>query len=72
MTEFLVTFLTPFKHATKLVEGIMSPSLHLTFKTYEHLFNYLDQIKQGIRLKNIKLAWIREVQTAIVLMWTKM
>ena len=72
LAEFLLHFLAPFNRATIVLQATKRPTLHETFETYEHLFNSIEDVRAQFILMKTKPDWIKQVQTAIDVMWDKL
>ena len=72
MCEFLVHFLGPFHAISILIQGTARASLHDTWVKYEEMFNCLDEVTHTLNEMTVLPPWIREVQTAIEKMWSKL
>src|SRR5213078_477814 len=72
MVEFLVQFLYPFMVANTTVQATSKPSLSDTWVVYEDLFNMLDDAKAALNELRVLPEWLKEAQTAIENMWTKL
>ena len=72
MVEFLVQFLYPFMVANTKVQATAKPSLSDTWVIYEDLFDMLDNAKAALNGLRVLPEWLKEAQTAIEKMWTKL
>ena len=72
MVEFLVQFLYPFMVANTKVQATAKPSLSDTWVIYEDLFDTLDDAKAALNGLRVLPEWLKEAQTAIEKMWTKL
>ena len=72
MVEFLVQFLYPFMVANTTVQETAKPSLSDTWVVYEDLFDTLDDAKAALNGLRVLPDWLKEAQTAIESMWTKL
>ena len=72
MVEFLVQFLYPFMVANTTVQATAKPSLSDTWVVYEELFDMLDDAKIALNQLEVLPEWLKEVRTAIEMMWTKL
>lgn len=72
MVEFLVHFLYPFMVANTVVQETARPSLHDTWVRYEEMFDCLDNAKMALNALTCFPNWLREVQTAVEKMWSKL
>ena len=72
MVEFLVQFLYPFMVANTKVQATAKPSLSDTWVIYEDVFDMLDDAKAALNGLRVLAEWLKEAQTAIEKMWTKL
>jgi len=72
MVEFLVQFLYPFMVANTTVQATAKPSLSDTWVVYEDMFDTLDDAKEALNMLEVLPEWLKEAQTAIENMWTKL
>jgi len=72
MVEFLVRFLYPFMVANTTVQATANPSLSDTWVVYEDLFDTLDDAKAALNGVRVLPDWLKEAQTAIESMWSKL
>src|SRR5579859_6066344 len=62
----------PIASISVAVQGTANASLHETWIKYEEMFNCLDEMKRAFNAMGTRPTWIREIQTAIEKMWSKL
>src|SRR5579859_1128670 len=62
----------PIASISVAVQGTANASLHETWIKFEELFNCLDEVKRAFNAMGTRPTWIREIQTAIEKMWSKL
>src|SRR5579859_8154118 len=72
MVEFLVQFLYPLMVANTTVRATANLSLSDTWVVYEDMFDTLDDAKAALNGLRVLPEWLKEAQTAIEKMWTKL
>jgi hypothetical protein len=72
MIEFLVQFLYPFMVASTMIQATAQPSLSDTWVVYEELFDTLEDSRTALSAIQVLPEWLKETQTAIEGMWTKL
>ena len=72
IVKFLVQFLYPFMVANTTVQTTVKPSLLDTWVVYEDKFNTLNNTKEALYMLEVLPEWLKEAQTAIEHMWTKL
>jgi len=72
MVGFLVQFLYPFMVANTTVQATAKPLLSNTWVIYEELFDMLDDAKLALNGLQVLPEWLKEAQTAIENIWTKL
>src|SRR5579859_277369 len=62
----------PMASISVAVQGTANASLHETWIKYEEMFNCLDEVKRAFNAMATRPTGIREIQTAIEKMWSKL
>src|SRR5579859_6309713 len=62
----------PMASISVAVQGTANASLHETWIKYEEMFNCLEEVKRAFNAMGTRPTWIREIQTAIKKMWSKL